>query len=78
MVTVTSLTAVLPFKTVPVMTVPWPRIEKQWSTENINSPSEFLVGIYVLSLMVLMSSVNPIDSASGDACGRIKLGIQKT
>lgn len=36
----TSLTATEPLSIVPVMTVPWPRIGKQWSTENTNAPDE--------------------------------------
>lgn len=42
-----SLTAKEPWRTVPVMTVPWPRIEKQWSTAISRSPPGSLLGRYV-------------------------------
>ena len=34
----TSLMPTLPLSTVPVMTVPWPLMGKQWSTEKMNGP----------------------------------------
>lgn len=42
-----SLTAKEPCRTVPVMTVPWPRMEKQWSTAIRRSPPGSLLGRYV-------------------------------
>lgn len=42
-----SLTAREPCRTVPVMTVPWPRMEKQWSTAIRRSPPGSLLGRYV-------------------------------
>lgn len=38
-VSLTSLTRTDPLSTVPVITVPWPLIGKQWSTEYIKGPS---------------------------------------
>lgn len=42
-----SLMASDPCRMVPVMTVPWPRIEKQWSTAIRRSPPGSLFGRYV-------------------------------
>lgn len=42
-----SLMARDPWRTVPVMTVPWPRMEKQWSTAISRSPPGSLWGRYV-------------------------------
>lgn len=42
-----SLMAKEPWRTVPVMTVPWPRMEKQWSTAISRSPPGSLLGRYV-------------------------------
>ena len=44
----TSLTATDPLSTVPVMTVPWPRMGKQWSTEKTNAPDEDRFGTNTL------------------------------
>ena len=37
-VTLGILTSLMPLSMVPVMTVPWPLMGKQWSTEKMNGP----------------------------------------
>ena len=61
-ISMVSFTEILPFNTVPVITVPFPFMEKQWSTENINGPAVFRLGRKHSSLMHLMSSSRPSDS----------------
>ena len=59
-----SFTEILPFNTVPVITVPFPFMEKQWSTENINGPVVLCLGRKHSSLMHVMISSRPSDSFS--------------
>jgi hypothetical protein len=62
----TSLTDTLPLRAVPVITVPWPLILKQWSTEKINGPFTSRWGIYVFVLSVPIRSCRPKLSVSDD------------
>ena len=61
-ISMVSFTEILPFNTVPVITVPFPFMEKQWSTENINGPDVFRLGRKHSSLMHVMSPSRPSDS----------------
>ena len=61
-ISMVSVTEILPFNTVPVITVPFPFMEKQWSTENINGPIVLRLGRKHSSLMHVMSSSRPSDS----------------
>lgn len=72
----TSFTDTLPLSAVPVITVPWPLILKQWSTEKINGPWASLSGMYVLVFSVSISSVNPTLSVSA-ACHSLRITIIK-
>ena len=58
---ITALTWTLPLRTVPVITVPWPLIRKQWSTEKMNGPFGSLVGLNVISLSLSMRFSIPIE-----------------
>ena len=51
-----------PRSAVPVTTVPWPRIGKQWSIAKKNGPSVSLFGTLALFRNVATSSSNPMDS----------------
>uniref|UniRef100_A0A6B0U899 Putative secreted protein n=1 Tax=Ixodes ricinus TaxID=34613 RepID=A0A6B0U899_IXORI len=44
-ISITSLRDTLPSRTVPVRTVPWPRMEKQWSTDSTNGPCGWRSGM---------------------------------
>ena len=56
-VMLTSFTATDPLSTVPVMTVPWPRMGKQWSTENTNGPMEERFGMNTLDVMTCLQFI---------------------
>ena len=63
---ITALTWTLPLRTVPVITVPWPLIRKQWSTEKMNGPFGSLVGLNVISLSLSMRFSIPIEPDLSD------------
>ena len=55
----TSLTATDPWSIVPVMTVPWPLMRKQWSTAIRNEPLSERSGRKVICFNVAIRSVIP-------------------
>lgn len=60
----TSFTAALPLRAVPVMMVPCPLMLKQWSTEKIKGPAVSRLGTYVLAFKVSIRSSRPTVSVS--------------
>ena len=62
---ITSFILRAPDNAVPVITVPWPRIEKQWSTEKMKGPVESRFGLYVEALRTSISLSIPSAPVSG-------------
>ena len=55
----TWLTLMEPCSTVPVMTVPWPRMLKQWSTEKTSGSETARGGMYTCLQSSSTSAVTP-------------------
>ena len=58
-----------PERTVPVITVPWPLMEKQWSTDIRNGPEGSLAGMEIWDVRSSMSSGMPCGASVSGASG---------